>query len=130
MPWELAARRRDGTPLGDRAQVQEALAQVFPGITFYRRPSGPEMVRQMHGSAASAVQLEKFAHIRAEYGGAFQGEAFSVEFLLGPEETIDSVTLAVWGDTDAVLHLLGRLKSSTGWSLAQQGLSGWEPYLE
>jgi hypothetical protein len=130
MPWELTARRRDRAPLGDRVKVQQALAEVFPGVEFFRRPSGQEMVRQMYGDAATAEQLERFARIPAGYGGTFKGESFAVEFFLGPDEMVESAALAVWGDNEAAVPLLERLTAVTGWDLDQSGLSGWEPYRE
>src|SRR5262245_59650807 len=119
MPLELTARRRDRTPLGELDAVQQALAEVFSGVEFYLRPSGPDLIREMYGAAASPEQLKKFAHIPAAYCGAFGGEGFAVEFSLGPVEIVESVALAVWGDTEAARPLLERLTASTGWGLDQ-----------
>lgn len=130
MPWELTAQRTDRAPLGDLVKVQQTLAEVFPGVEFFRRPSGQDMVRQIYGDAVTPEQLAKFARIPAGYGAVFKGERFAVEFFLGPDEMIESAALAVWGDNEAAVPLLERLTALTAWSLDQSGLSGWEPYRE
>jgi hypothetical protein len=130
MPWELQARNRDGSPLGDLVEVRRALAEVFPGVDFYRRPSGSVVLRRLEGETASADQVESFARIPAAFCGVFEGEGVSVEFLLGSEEIVGSVALDVRGDTQAAMPLLESLAFVTGWRIDQLGFGGYELYFE
>jgi hypothetical protein len=40
MGLDATIKRLDGSPLGDVANVQQALADAFPGIVLGRLPSG------------------------------------------------------------------------------------------
>ncbi len=113
MGFDVTIKHTDGQPLGEIAEVQRTLAEVFPGIVLFKSPSGPEKLQR---AAEQGVQFPEFLRQQIEatlpeYEGVFETSGFSAEFHLGSSETVETVDVVLHGDmgsAEATFATLGR----------------------
>jgi hypothetical protein len=109
-------KRADGQPLGSIGEVQQALADVFPGITFGMLPSGQQALEVLSKIGAVPDVIARHAKSRpAKYGAGYEGQSFSAEFDLGPDGIVRSINLVLRGATNIATPKLWLLEQRHGW---------------
>ena len=109
-------KRADERPLGDVEAVQRALADTFPGVTFGMLPSGQSVLDTMakYGPVPDVFRRNLESRPMG-YGGVYEGQCFSAEFDLGPEEIVSHIDIILRGTTTAAAPMLRLLNEQYGW---------------
>ena len=110
-------KRLDGKPLGEVADVQQALAVAFPGIALGRLPSGAEKIRAAaeQGVVFPDIIRQHLESSPAEHGGDYEGPDFSAQFNLGSSEVVEQVDVVLYGKTVASGPMFAFLEERFGW---------------
>jgi hypothetical protein len=110
-------KRGDGSPLGPVAKIQQALAEVFPGIVLGRLPSGAEKIRiaAERGIVIPDIIRQSLESTPARYGGDYQGPDFSAQFNLGAAEIVQQIDVVLYGRTVASEPMFALLERRYGW---------------
>ena len=110
-------RRADGRPLGTLDEVRRALVDVFPGIILGQNLSGAERIRiaAERGIEFPEVLRKSLERIPAKFGADYVGPEFSAEFLLGADETVQTVDVVPYGNTVAAEPMFEALTRKHGW---------------
>ncbi len=110
-------KRRDGNPLGNVAEVQKVLAEIFPGINLGVLPSSLEIIRQAAESGVEFPEVLRkcFESTPARYAGDFEGPEYSAEFILGSSEIVQQIDVVLRGNTVASDSAFDALESRYGW---------------
>jgi hypothetical protein len=116
MPWDITLKRRDGTPIGNRQALQEAIGRACPGVEFYREPSGAEKLAAIPAIEMAAVLRAHLLDRPAQRQGDLERRDFSLRFYLGAEEAemVDVVDIEARGSTEHALPTLQQLATFTG----------------
>jgi hypothetical protein len=121
VPWEITIKRSDGGCLGAQADVRAAIERAFPGVQFYREPSGAEKL----ASLPAGVEMPEFirsvwAGQGAKLQGDFDGDDYSLRFYLGEEGStaLQSVEVEARGASRPAMPLFEALTLATGWIVA------------
>ena len=117
MGLDIVVKRADGRPLGPLAEVQQALAEAFPGIVFDQEPSGTEKIRaaEAKGIIFPDVIRQQFETAPARHAGDYEGPGFSAQFNLGAGETVQAIDVVLYGKTVASEPMFALLKKEYGW---------------
>jgi hypothetical protein len=118
VPWDITIKRRDGTSLGSPAEVRVALERAFPGVTFYREPSGAEKLASLPaGLEVPDVIREHWASSPAQLQGDFERHGYSLHFYLGNEgaDLLETAAIEARGASRPAMPLLEALTLATGW---------------
>ena len=110
-------KRADGKPLGPVTEVQQALADVFPGIVLGRLPSGAEKIRRAaeRGVVFPESIRQSLQPIPAKYGGEYAGPSFSAQFNLGAAEMVQQIDVLLYGKAVASDPMFALLERRYGW---------------
>lgn len=110
-------KRADGRPLGTLAEVRRALVDVFPGIVLGQNLSDPERIRiaAERGIEFPEILRKTLERIPAKFGADYVGPEFSAEFVLGADETVQTVDVVLYGNTVAAERMFEALKRKFGW---------------
>jgi hypothetical protein len=98
------------------------IEERLPGTTFGSIPSGPEKLAVLEGrGVAIPPELRQiFAKLPADEGGMYAGEGIFLEFFLGTDPTVKSLTVYVRGGGDPI-PALRRLCEPEGWQVREPG---------
>jgi hypothetical protein len=123
MPWTLIISRADGEPLGAIDRVRAVIAERLPGTRFWRNPSGAAKlaVMEKRGVAIPPELRQMFCNLPADERGRYDSGGISLEFFLGGDPTVKSLTIDVRGRGDPIPALC-RLCEPDGWQVRE--LSG------
>jgi hypothetical protein len=110
-------KRPDGMPLGEVANVQQALAGAFPGIVLGRLPSGAEKLRAAseQGIVVPEIIRQHLESSPAQNGGDYQGPDFSAQFNLGSSDVVREVDIVLYGNTAESGSMFALLAERYGW---------------
>jgi hypothetical protein len=131
MPWELTILRRDRQPLGTDESVRQSLGAAFPGVQFYRDPSGPEKIAAASRAGAPFPEtiLEFLQSQPAREQADWEQEGTFVRFFLGePSGVIPFVLVEVRGDHARAEPLLRELARASGWGIDHWAVGGEQPF--
>jgi hypothetical protein len=118
VPWDIIIKRADGFPLGTQQEVQQEIARAFPGVRFYRDPSGSEKLASLPpGVEMPEVIKRHWETAPAELRGDLSGRRYSLRFYLGAQDTqaLPTVTIEARGKSRAAVPMMEALTLSTGW---------------
>jgi hypothetical protein len=118
MPWEIAIKRPDGGSLGSQREVRTSIEAAFPGVRFFREPSGPEKLESLPpGTVLPDVIREHWARQQASMQGDFEAEGYSLRFYLGAVDSkaLDSVDVEARGASRPAMPFFDALTLATGW---------------
>jgi hypothetical protein len=118
MPWEIIIKRLDGLPLGTPQEVSDLIAEAFPGVEFYREPSGQEKLAVLPlGLEVPEVIRTHFAEAPSSLQADFDAEDYSLRFYLGDEatHTLTTVDVEARGGSRSGMRMLETLTLKTGW---------------
>jgi hypothetical protein len=109
--------RHDKMPLGTIAEVQQALASVFPGLAFRRSLTGPEKLQNLLAAKQSVPDFVR-THLLAAPPvdeGSFRRENFTLEFSMPVAEPVPFVYVIIHGTKAASDPFLTLLEQRFGW---------------
>jgi hypothetical protein len=118
VPWEITIKRPDGSSLGSQTDVQAAIERAFPGVQFYREPSGSEKLASLPaGMKVPDVIRDIWAGQGAKVQADFEAEGYSIRFYLGAEGTtsVQSVDVEARGSSRPAMPLFEALTLATDW---------------
>jgi hypothetical protein len=123
MPWTLIIARANGEPLGAVDHVRAVIEQRLPGTRFWRDPSGAERLAAMdrRGVAIPPELGQILGDLPADERGLYDSGGISLEFFLGTDPTVKSLTIDVRGGGNPI-PALRLLCESDGWQVRE--LSG------
>jgi hypothetical protein len=123
MPWTLIISRADGEPLGAVERVRAVIEQRLTGSRFSRNPSGAEKVVGMERRrVVMPPELRQIlCNLSADERGVYDSGGISLEFFLGTDPTVKSLTIDVRGGGDPI-PALRLLCEPDGWQIRE--LSG------
>ena len=112
MGFDVTIERADGRPLGNIADVNRTLAEVFPGIDLGRSLSGPEKLQKAadQGVQFPEILRKHFEVSPSEYEGDYQCPEFSAEFHLGAFELVQQIYVVAYGDMGAAQTVFAKLE--------------------
>jgi hypothetical protein len=114
---DATIKRPDGKPLGEVAQVQQALASVFPGLVCGMLPSGQDKIRAAaeKGIEFPEVLRKNFESLPERHAADYEGRDFSAEFILGASEIVEHIDVVLRGKTIASDPTFETLHERFGW---------------
>jgi hypothetical protein len=117
MGLDATIRRADGEPLGNVAEVEQALATVFPGIELGRLASGEEKIRAAaeQGVVFPDIIRQHLESSPAQRGGDYKGPDFSAQFMFESSEIVQQVDAVLYGNTVASEPMFALLEQRYGW---------------
>lgn len=113
-------RRTDGSALGDIDTVRHVLEETFPGIEFGLLPSGKTRIQssRSHGIRLPDSVVQGLSAMPETSGAIYTGENFTIEFFLGPTETVQKIEVVLRGTAVAAGKVLQELETAYGWSIS------------
>jgi hypothetical protein len=117
MGLDATIKRPDGLPLGQLADVQQALRAVFPGIVFGRLLSGIEKIQAAaeRGVAFPDGIRRNIESLPARHGGDYEGPGFSATFILGSSDVVQQIDAVLYGTATASEPMFQLLKNRHEW---------------
>src|SRR3954451_5206137 len=118
MPWTVFISAPDDEHLGALDRVRGLIAERLPGTRFGRAPSGAEKLGQLDGLGVSVPQelRQILGNLPADARGLYEGQGMFLEFFLGSDPMVKSLTVDVRGDGDPI-PTLRRLCGPDGWQV-------------
>jgi hypothetical protein len=118
MPWEITIKHPDGLPLGTPLEVSDHIARAFPGVQFYREPSGPEKLASLPpGIEVPDVIRKHWEHSPPKCQADFEASGYSLRFYLGDEgaTVLETVDIEARGGSRPAMPMMESLTLATGW---------------
>ncbi len=118
MSWDITIKRGDGLPLGTPQQVCDQIARAFPGVQFYREPSGSEKLASLPAGVELPDVIRKhWDESPAQLQGDFNGPKYSLRFYLGVEgaDMLPTVAIEARGGSRPAMPMMEALTLATGW---------------
>jgi len=134
MPWEITIKHPDGLPLGSPQVVSDHIRGAFPGVQFYREPSGAEKLASLPpGIELPDVIRQHWEQSAPQRHADFEASGYSLRFYLGNEgtEVLETVDIEARGRSRPAMPMMEALTLATGWiivdawgnTIVQQGQS-------
>jgi len=117
MGLDASIKRADGLPLGNCAEVQEALSSLFIGLAWRRSSTGHQRLESLANEGVSIPDFirQQLAEIPVNYESIYQSANFSVEFYMAVSEPVLCVNAVLRGTTTASEPFFALLKERFDW---------------